>query len=157
MAKQRISAGGIVVQEGKILLVHHYEASKADFWVMPGGGIEGNEGIFAAAERETWEETSLRVHAEKIAYFEDFIDGGRYVCKFWVVCRPESGTPSIVHAEPGEGYLTGARFFSQAELEDITVFPVILRGPFWHDLAAGFPAIQYLGYHQEDIDDLFAG
>src|SRR5512140_2416032 len=95
MIGQRISAGGIVVQNGKVLLVRHYRENQYDFWVMPGGGIEGEEGIFKAAEREVWEETNLKVRAEKIAYVEDFIDEGNYVCKFWVVCDLVSGNLSL--------------------------------------------------------------
>ena len=68
MIGQRISSGGIVVHKGKVLLVHHYQNDGFDFWVMPGGGIEGDEGILRAAEREVWEETNLKVRAERIAY-----------------------------------------------------------------------------------------
>jgi 8-oxo-dGTP pyrophosphatase MutT (NUDIX family) len=83
MKEQKISAGGIVLQGRKILMVHHYPPNKYDFGVMPGGGIDGNNGIFRAAEGEVWEETNLTVRADKIAYIEEFIDLGRYVCKFW--------------------------------------------------------------------------
>ncbi len=53
---------------------------------MPGGSIEGDEGIFHAVEREVWEETNLRVAAKRIAYVEELIDEGNAICKFWV-CR----------------------------------------------------------------------
>jgi 8-oxo-dGTP diphosphatase len=65
--KQRISAGGIVVQDNKVLLVHHCQQDAFDFWVMPGGGVEGHEGILKAAMQEVFEETNLAVTAERIA------------------------------------------------------------------------------------------
>ncbi len=148
MIGQRISAGGIVVNNGKVLLVHHYQERAFDFWVMPGGGIEGDEGIFRAAEREVWEETNLMVRAERIAYIEDFIDEGNYVCKFWVVCGLENGNLSIEHKDANEGYLKDARFFSKEELQGMNAFPSILKDVFWQDLEAGFPAIKYLGCKQ---------
>ena len=84
----------------KLLLVRHIEENGADYWVMPGGGIKGDEGIFKAAEREVWEETNLKVNAQKIAYVEDFIDNDKYVCKFWVYCRLEGGgDPNIQNKE----------------------------------------------------------
>ena len=143
---QRISAGGIVLQKDKLLLVRHVESNGADYWVLPGGGIEGDEGIFKAAEREVWEETNLTVRAEKIAYVEDFIDNGKYVCKFWVYCKLESGDPSIGNKGVNEIYLKDARFLSKTDILEVDVFPAILKDEFWNDLEDGFPAIKYLGY-----------
>lgn len=122
MIGQRISAGGIVVQNNKVLLVHHCEENGSDYWVLPGGGIEGDEGILKVAEREVWEETNLAVTAERIAYVEEFIDGGKYVCKFWVYYRLEDATFNIEHKDASEDHLKGARFFSKEELQAMNVF-----------------------------------
>lgn len=80
--EQRISAGGIVTFRNKVLLVHHYRENAFDFWVLPGGGVEGSDGILSASKREVYEETSLAVRANKIAYIGDFVDEGRYVRNF---------------------------------------------------------------------------
>jgi ADP-ribose pyrophosphatase YjhB (NUDIX family) len=150
MIKQRISAGGIVVVDSKVLLVHHYQKNEFDFWVLPGGGIEENEGIFRAAEREVLEETNLKVNAERIAYIEEFMDGGKYVCKFWVYCRLDQGNLSTEHKDAEEGFLTDAKFFSKEELRGMNVFPAILRDALWQDLAYEFSVIKYLGYIQNE-------
>ena len=149
MIGQRISAGGIVVQNNEVLLVHHCEENGSDYWVLPGGGIEEDEGIFKAAEREVLEETNLTVRAERIAYVEDFIDAGKYVCKFWVYCGLEGGTLSIEHKDANEDYLKGARFFSKEDIQEVDAFPLIVKDIFWQDLEAGFPAIKYLGYKRD--------
>ena len=143
--KQRISAGGIVVQQTKVLLVHHHRENNFDFWVLPGGGVESGEGFMRAAEREVLEETNLVVRANRIAYIEDFIDEGRYVCKFWVYCKLEGGKLSTVNKEAGEAFLKDAGFFSRDEIQTMNVFPPILKNKFWEDLADGFPKIKYLG------------
>lgn len=150
MIDQRISAGGIVVHDRKVLLVHHYRENEFDFWVMPGGGVEGDEGILKAAEHEVWEETSLTVRAERIVYVEELIDEGKYVCKFWVYCSPEDVNPSIEHKDVNEDFLKDARFFSKEELQGMNAFPTILKDVFWQDLEAGFPTIRYLGYKQQE-------
>lgn len=150
MIEQRISAGGIVIHDGKVLLVHHFQENQFDFWVLPGGGIEGDEGILKAAEREVWEETNLTVRAERIAYVEDFIDEGRYVCKFWVYCSVEKGNLSFEHKDANEDFLKDARFFSKEELQGMNVFPSILKDVLWQDLEAEFPTIKYLGYKQHE-------
>ncbi len=146
MIGQRISAGGIVIQDGKVLLVHLVEAGRFDLWVMPGGGIEGDEGIFRATEREVWEETSLTVKAERIAYVEELIDEGKYVCKFWLVCRLEGGRLSLENKVPGEDNLKEARFFSKEELQGMNAYPTVVKDVLWQDLEEGFPTIKYLGY-----------
>ncbi len=145
MIGQRISAGGIVLQDGKVLLVRLRREGVYDFWVLPGGGIEGEEGIFRAAEREVWEETGLEVQAEKIAYIEDFIDEGKYVVKFWMACRQVGGSLSLEHKPAGERELVEVGFFSKEKILQMQVFPVILKESFWQDAEEGFPTIQYLG------------
>lgn len=144
--RQRISAGGIVVDNNRVLLVHHCQENAFDFWVMPGGGVEGNEGILKAAEREVLQETNLTVNAERIAYIEDFIDGDKYVCKFWVYCGLTSGNLTTDNKDLDEPFLVDARFFSQEEVQDLNVFPPILKHEFWQDLEAGFQHIKYLGF-----------
>lgn len=151
MMEQRISAGGIVIQDNKVLLVHHFQENEYDFWVMPGGGMKGEEGIFRCAEREVGEETGLKVRAEKVAYIEELIDEGHYVCKAWVVCCLVSGSLSTAGRDVDEGYLQGAEFFSQADVQGMEVYPTILKDTFWRDLEAGFPEIRHLEYARQDI------
>jgi len=146
--EQRISAGGIVVNENKVLLVHHFQENKFDFWVLPGGGVEGAEGFMKAAEREVFEETNLVVKAEKIAYVQDFFDEGHYVCKFWVYCQLISGCVGLNNKEDSENFLENIGFFSQDEIQAMTVYPEILKNEFWRDLAQGFPHIKYVGLSQ---------
>ena len=142
----RLSAGGIIIQDHKVLLVHHRQEGEYDFWVMPGGGLKGGEGIFRGAEREVGEETGLDVRAEKIAYIEELIDEGRYVCKFWVVCRLLSGSLTTAGRDADEGFLQEAGFFLQEQVRGMNAFPTILKDLFWQDLQAGFPETRYLGY-----------
>ena len=60
--QHRISAGAIVEDAaGQILLVRHVLPGKYDFWVAPGGGVQGREELAAAAIREVREETGLHV------------------------------------------------------------------------------------------------
>jgi ADP-ribose pyrophosphatase YjhB (NUDIX family) len=143
--RHRISAGGVVVYQNKVLLVHHYREGEFDFWVLPGGGVEGNEGFIKAAEREVYEETNLAVQAEKIAYLEDLIDEGRYVCKFWVYCQLVSGELDFRNRRLDETFLVDAGFFSEGQIQSKNVHPAILKDQFWKDLANGFQEIKYLG------------
>ena len=122
--------------------MHHYQQNVFDFWVMPGGGVAGDEGILTAAEREVWEETGLSVNAEKIVYIEDFIDEGKYVCKLWVFCNLNQGKLSIEHKDAVGTFLKDVKFFSKDEIHNMNVFPSILGDIFWEDLVDGFSAIK---------------
>jgi len=54
------TAAGILIHEGRILLIKH---KKLGLWLNPGGHIEANELNHKAAEREFYEETGVRVKA----------------------------------------------------------------------------------------------
>jgi 8-oxo-dGTP diphosphatase len=54
------AAGGLVVRDGMVLLVHR---PKYDDWSFPKGKLEPGEGWEEAAVREVEEETSLRCRA----------------------------------------------------------------------------------------------
>jgi len=41
--KHRISVGVIVEQAERLLLVRHLKPGAYDFWVPPGGGVQGTE------------------------------------------------------------------------------------------------------------------
>ena len=50
--RHRISAGVIVDVDDRILLVRHLKPTVYDFWVPPGGGVEGTEDLRATVQRE---------------------------------------------------------------------------------------------------------
>jgi 8-oxo-dGTP diphosphatase len=58
----RLRAGVAVVQDGRILLVPHYDTDAGPVqWCIPGGRLEPGEGLEETARREFEEETGLRV------------------------------------------------------------------------------------------------
>lgn len=59
-AKKCLTASGILLHQGKVLLIKH---KKLKFWMAPGGHLDPNELPHQAAEREFWEETGIKVKA----------------------------------------------------------------------------------------------
>jgi len=67
-----VAVGGVVIREGKVLLVRRGKAPALGEWAIPGGRVELGETLEEAAEREVWEETGVRVRAAGMCHlFED--------------------------------------------------------------------------------------
>lgn len=139
MQQHRISCGALVVRDEKILLVHHLRPGKHDFWVAPGGGVEGGEELARAAERETFEETGLHVMATRLAYIDEVWSQDLRMLKFWFLADYMSGEIDVT-GNPAEGEsIVGADWFALDALPSGHVFPEPLGTRFTRDLAAGFP------------------
>lgn len=69
--RHRISAGMIIERAGRVLLVRHTKPRTYDFWVAPGGGVEGTESLREAACREVREEVGLLAQCTSLAYIEE--------------------------------------------------------------------------------------
>lgn len=67
----REAARGIVFKDGGIILIHRIkekEGKKKEYYVFPGGGIEGEETHNEAVIREVLEETGIIVKPKKEIY-----------------------------------------------------------------------------------------
>jgi ADP-ribose pyrophosphatase YjhB (NUDIX family) len=58
---QKVVAGTIPVEDGRILLARRAIHPSLGKWTFPGGYVDWGEAVPAAALRETWEETGLTV------------------------------------------------------------------------------------------------
>ena len=85
--RQRLAAGALVVENDRLLLVHHVRPAVYDFWVPPGGGVRGKEELPSGAVRETAEETGLIVEPTRLAYVDELIISGVRQCKLWYLAR----------------------------------------------------------------------
>ena len=146
-----ISAAALVVQDSRLLLVNHREAGQYDFWLPPGGRLEGGESILECARREAFEETGLFVVPDQILYVQEFAEPGYHFVKFFILCSGFSGKLTLKNRDAGESWLVDAGFFSRDALQGLDVRPPVLKGPFWDDLETGLQKTRYLGL--ETIED----
>ncbi|MFV9567927.1 NUDIX hydrolase [Thermoanaerobacter mathranii] len=61
-----VGVGGIVIKDGKVLLVRHTYGQFKGKWIIPGGHIEAGENIDDAVLREIKEETSIEARVKNI-------------------------------------------------------------------------------------------
>jgi len=138
--KHRISAGVLALHQDRILLVRHFRAGVHDFWAGPGGGVEQQEQLHEAAEREAFEETGIRVRAHSLAYIDELIDPSGRMVKFWFLADFQSGEIDV-SANPAEDEaIAEAGWFARDGFPSGHVFPEILRDRFWDDIKGGFAA-----------------
>ena len=144
----RISAGAFVEHESRLLLVRHRRERRYDFWVAPGGGVQGAEDLRAAAIREVKEETGLEVIAHKLVYVEEFYSPETRHCKFWFTASLVGGTLCATAPEALAEHIVDAAWHTEAEVRRLEVFPHVLHGRFWEDRARGFPNFEHLGMRE---------
>ena len=149
---QRIRVATIITSGDKILLVKHVHPETGyAWWVPPGGGIEEVDGsLFDCAKREVFEEANLTVDVSRIAYIREFFDkeNQRLNLELFVLADAYQGEAGLENIH-GQGldalYIKDVKWLSREELQDVNVFPEILKDEFWNDLAGGFPTVKYLG------------
>lgn len=139
--QHRISAGAIVVRDGRVLMVRHCKPGAYDFWVCPGGGVQGAETLEQAAAREALEETGLHVQVGRLAYIEEFFSPETRFVKFWFLAEcPEctAGTLDISHPDTVGEHIVEAAWRTPHDLQSGPVFPEFLPQRLFDDLQRGW-------------------
>lgn len=109
----RHACRGILVRDGKILLCHEPESG---LYIIPGGGVEGNESYAECCQREMLEETGYRTKA-KTGYLdiEELFDVWRHFNHYFI-CEliEDTGVQHLTEAEKLAGYTNAWVPFEEA-------------------------------------------
>jgi 8-oxo-dGTP diphosphatase len=86
------AAGGVVLREGRVLLVHR---ARYDDWSLPKGKLEPGETWEDAALREVWEETGLRCELGAFLGSSHYrVNGAPKEVRWWAMTSDDEGGPS---------------------------------------------------------------
>lgn len=109
--RRHLSAGGIVIDDGKILLIRN----RHGHWGLPKGHWEPGELLVETAVREVLEETGLTVEVGDLAFITEFrnTDAREHLVQFFFAARPVSG---ILFPRPGE--IFGAKWVPVGDIGD---------------------------------------
>jgi 8-oxo-dGTP pyrophosphatase MutT (NUDIX family) len=148
--ENRIRAGILIFDDGKLLLVKHVDPEDGyTWWVAPGGRVEEDETIFECAERETLEETTLKVKAGRVVYLCQYIDrrAGINSIEVYLTCESSKGSPrcGVSCYEVAD-----IGFFPRQETAGMNLLPKKLKDTVWLDYDEGFPAIRFLGIRHDE-------
>jgi len=121
--KLDLSAGLVVIQDNKILLIHPTKASWKNSFSIPKGHVESGEDLIDAAIRETSEETGVDASDFAIEnptpQFIDYTDkkGNVYKRVYYWVAYPSSKIKKK-DLKPQKGEADWAGFLSKKEAKD---------------------------------------
>ncbi len=114
-----IGAGAVVMHDERVLLVRNTYGLTKGRYLLPAGRVNIGELPDAAAVRETFEETNLRVEIEGLLGVRLWVlESGEH--NYFFMFRAKLLSP-ISDLQPNLAELDDARFFSRAEMDALTI------------------------------------
>jgi len=117
----RIRAAGIIIDNGRVLLVEHRKNGRS-YWLLPGGGIRTGETIQAALKRELFEEIHVHVVVSKLLFVVETISQqGVHIIQPTYAMQANIESPAI----GGDRRVVGFKYFDETDLQDVIIYPDI--------------------------------
>ncbi|NBR52648.1 MAG: NUDIX hydrolase [Rhodobacteraceae bacterium] len=132
----RLAVRGIVMREGRLLLVNAWKG-KDHIWCAPGGGVEPHNSLPDNLAREIHEETGLTVRVGAPCLVNEFHDPDHnfHQVDVYFRCTLVAGDPEGNWTDP-EGIVSMRRWVTRAEMAALTVKPDSLAAVAWKDPGA---------------------
>jgi 8-oxo-dGTP diphosphatase len=143
----RVRVSALLRWHDRILLCRQEKPGK-EYWLLPGGGVDGGEALLDALDRELREELGIvwdDLHLEGPIALVDSIAPKRTLATkhvIHIIFGTDVSDRSLGDVETHDASVRGARLFSLDELEEIVLHPPIKR--FLARWQPGDPAV-YLG------------
>lgn len=85
MQTRRVTVRGIIVKNGKLFAqkLKTEDGGSADFWCIPGGGVDPGESLVDALHREMIEETGIAPELGRLLYVQQYAYGDREFLEFF--------------------------------------------------------------------------
>ena len=100
-SRTRAGSRAVVVRDGKILLSHE---TVSGWWLVPGGGMEGDETPEACCVRETEEETGVLVRPlVQFLTLNEYYEVYRYISHYFICEMAGRGQMRLTEAEKRRG------------------------------------------------------
>ncbi|TDT68647.1 ADP-ribose pyrophosphatase YjhB (NUDIX family) [Hypnocyclicus thermotrophus] len=120
----RVRVAGILVKEGKLLLIQHKKNGK-EYWLLPGGGVDFGETMQKALKREFIEETNLNIRVNDLLFISEAIDpnGEKHIINFFFEVEYSSGILKLSK----EKRLVDLKYIDINKIDNIVMYPNIKK------------------------------
>ena len=147
LMEPRIRVSSILRWQGRVLLCRQEKPGK-EYWLLPGGGVDGGETLIEALRRELREELGIEADVQfegPVAIVDSIapktmVPSRKHVVH--IIFSADLSHRSLSDVETHDAAVKGARLFSNDELDEVVVHPPIKR--FLERWQPGDPAV-YLG------------
>jgi 8-oxo-dGTP diphosphatase len=133
--KLRIRVCGVLVENGKILLVRQKNNNGvSSFWLPPGGGLEYGESIESALKREFIEETNVEIELGSFITVTEFLKVPFHAIELFYKVNFKVGSIGLgqdPEFENNEQILEEVKWFS---LEEIIALPAVEKHSFLNQI-----------------------
>lgn len=140
----RVRVGAILIENESILLIRQmslFDTTISQF-MPPGGGLNFQESLEAAVERECYEETGLNVKSKKLLYIHEFIYQQVHAVELFFLVDRISEHPVILGSDPelpkSDQVIQGISWISLIDLEKFNIIPQKLGNRLYNDYKTGF-------------------
>jgi ADP-ribose pyrophosphatase YjhB (NUDIX family) len=118
----RIRLAGVLVDEGRLLVVEHARNGKK-YCLLPGGGLEWGESMEQGLAREFREELNLQVQMKHLLAINESIspDAARHIINFTFLVERTGGVMRVAQ----DDRLKNAFWLFPEELKKVTFYPDI--------------------------------
>ena len=124
----RLGVRGIIVRDGRLLLVNAFAPGKGpELWCAPGGGVRPHSSLPDNLAREIHEETGLSVRVGLVALVNEFHspEDAFHQVEVFFRCEITNGEIDDSWQDPS-AIVNRRRFFSPGELTGLAVKPTVL-------------------------------
>jgi ADP-ribose pyrophosphatase YjhB (NUDIX family) len=143
----RIRVSAILHWQGRVLLIRQEKPGK-EYWLLPGGGVDGGETLIEALRRELREELGIEADVQfegPVALVDSIapktmVSSRKHVVH--IIFSADLSHRSLTDIVTKDAAVKGARLFTDEELQEVVLHPPIKR--FVARWRPGDPAV-YLG------------
>jgi len=140
MAAKVIRPSVVLIKDDKILVLKS-KYSSGDFYLLPGGGIEGMESLKETVIRETKEETNYDIEIQKLLYLQEWIDEKANKNVLYIIFLGKIIGGKETHLNDpalAKGNIKGIEWTDIKELQKITFYPAEIIPLLQKDHLSGF-------------------
>jgi 8-oxo-dGTP pyrophosphatase MutT (NUDIX family) len=111
-----------------------------EYYVFPGGGVEGSETVEQAVVRELFEEATMKVKVGKLLYHHIYDDDTE---QFFYLCEHVDGEPKLGNYNEAESMAAGNDLYEPiwydiSKINQLILYPIEIRDWLIEDYKSGF-------------------